>query len=45
MTNVGPGVKGIAMFDENGHYSWQIIAANRPKSESTSPRTNESTVV
>jgi hypothetical protein len=35
----GPGVKGIAMFDENGHYSWQIMAANRPKSENTSPRT------
>jgi hypothetical protein len=27
------------MFDENGHYSWQIMAANRPKSEGTSPRT------
>jgi hypothetical protein len=35
----GPGVKGIAIFDQNGHYSWQIIAANRPKSEGTSPRT------
>jgi hypothetical protein len=35
----GPGVKGIAMFDENGHFSWQIMAANRPKSEGTSPRT------
>ena len=35
----GPGVKGIAIFAENGHYSWQIIAANRPKSEATSPRT------
>jgi hypothetical protein len=35
----GPGVKGIAMFDENGHYSWQIMAADRPKSEGTSPRT------
>jgi hypothetical protein len=32
----GPGVKGIAMFDENGHFSWQIMAANRPKSEGTS---------
>jgi hypothetical protein len=35
----GAGVKGIAIFDENGHYSWQIMAANRPKSEATSPRT------
>jgi hypothetical protein len=35
----GPGVKGIAMFDENGHYSWQIMSADRPKSEGTSPRT------
>jgi hypothetical protein len=35
----GPGVKGIAMFDANGNYSWQIMAANRPKSEGTSPRT------
>jgi hypothetical protein len=34
----GPGVKGIAMFDENGRYSWQILAANRPKSEATNPR-------
>jgi hypothetical protein len=34
----GPGVQGIAIFDENGHYSWQILAANRPKSEGTSPR-------
>jgi hypothetical protein len=35
----GPGVKGIAMFDNNGHFSWQIMAANRPKSEGTNPRT------
>src|ERR1700719_4257064 len=35
----GPGVEGIAIFDQNGHYSWQIISANRPKSEGTSPRT------
>ena len=35
----GPGVKGIAMFDENGHYSWQIRAAGRRNSEGTSPRT------
>jgi hypothetical protein len=34
----GSGVEGIAMFDENGHYSWQIMSANRPKSEGTSPR-------
>ena len=33
------GVKGIAMFDENGHYSWQIMAAGRPKSEGTILRT------
>jgi hypothetical protein len=35
----GPGVKGIAIFDENGHFSWQIMAANRPKSEGTNGRT------
>jgi Lipocalin-like domain len=35
----GPGVEGIAIFDQNGHYSWQIISADRPKSEGTSPRT------
>jgi hypothetical protein len=33
------GVKGTAMFDENGHYSWQIMAAGRPKSEGTILRT------
>jgi hypothetical protein len=35
----GPGVKGIAMFDDSGHFSWQIMAANRPKSQGTNPRT------
>ena len=33
----GPGVKGIAMFDANGWFSWQIMSANRPKAD-TSPR-------
>ena len=35
----GPGVKGMYIFDGSGHMSAQIIAADRPKSESTSPRT------
>ena len=35
----GPNVKGIVMFDGNGRFSFQIISADRPKSESTSPRT------
>jgi hypothetical protein len=25
----GPGVKGIAMFDNNGHFSWQIMDSNK----------------
>jgi hypothetical protein len=33
----GPGVKGIAIFDANGWFSWQIMSANRPKAD-TSPR-------
>jgi hypothetical protein len=35
----GPNVKGIVMFDGNGRFSFQMISADRPKSESTSPRT------
>jgi hypothetical protein len=34
----GDGVKGIATYDGTGHYSWQIIAANRSKTESNNPR-------
>jgi hypothetical protein len=33
----GPGVKGIAMFDGNGRFSWQIISADRSKSASNNP--------
>jgi Lipocalin-like domain len=33
----GDGVKGIAMFDAQGHFSWMIMSANRPKAD-TSPR-------
>jgi hypothetical protein len=33
----GDGVKGQAMFDTQGHYSWMIMAADRAKSD-TSPR-------
>ena len=33
----GDGVKGQAMFDAQGHYSWMIMSANRPKAD-TSPR-------
>ncbi|MGA8481705.1 MAG: lipocalin-like domain-containing protein [Chthoniobacterales bacterium] len=35
----GPNVKGVVMFDGNGRFSFQIIAADRPKSEGTSSRT------
>ena len=35
----GPGVKGIAVFDGTGHMAIQIIAADRSKTASTSPRT------
>jgi Lipocalin-like domain len=34
----GPGVKGMAIFDGTGHMSVQIIAADRAKSASNSPR-------
>jgi len=33
----GDGVKGQAMFDAQGHYSWMIMSPNRPKAD-TSPR-------
>jgi Lipocalin-like domain len=33
----GDGVKGQAMFDAQGHFSWMIMSANRPKAD-TSPR-------
>ena len=33
----GDGVKGLAMFDAQGHYSWMIMSANRPKAD-PSPR-------
>jgi len=33
----GDGAKGQAMFDAQGHYSWIIMSANRPKAD-TSPR-------
>ena len=33
----GDGVKGQAMFDAQGHYSWMIISANHSKAD-TSPR-------
>jgi hypothetical protein len=33
----GDGVKGQAMYDAQGHFSWMIMSANRPKAE-TSPR-------
>jgi hypothetical protein len=34
----GDGVKGIAMYDATGHYSSQIIAADRSKTASDNPR-------
>jgi|SRR5271157_3239849 len=34
----GPGVKGIAIYDTTGHYSSQIIAADRSKTASNNPR-------
>ena len=34
----GPGVKGIATFDGTGHYTLQIMAADRSKSASNNPR-------
>jgi hypothetical protein len=33
----GDGVKGQAMYNAQGHYSWMIMSANRPKAD-TSPR-------
>ena len=33
----GDGVKGQAMFDAQGHYSWMIMSPKRPKAD-TSPR-------
>jgi hypothetical protein len=33
----GDDVKGQAMYDAQGHYSWMIMSANRPKAD-TSPR-------
>jgi hypothetical protein len=35
---VGPGVKGLAMWDGNGHYSWQMMSADRSKTASDNPR-------
>jgi hypothetical protein len=35
----GPGVKGMLILDGSGYMSWQIIAADRSKSESNNPRT------
>jgi hypothetical protein len=34
----GPGVKGIAMFDANGWFSWQMLSADRSKTASNNPR-------
>ena len=31
----GDGVKGQAMFDAQGHYSWMIMSANRPKADTS----------
>jgi len=33
----GDGVKGQAIFTSDGHFSWQMMSANRPKAD-TSPR-------
>jgi hypothetical protein len=33
----GDGVKGQATFTSDGHFSWQMMSANRPKAD-TSPR-------
>jgi uncharacterized protein (TIGR02246 family) len=33
----GDGVKGQAIYDAQGHFSWMIMSANRPKAD-TSPR-------
>jgi Lipocalin-like domain len=34
----GPGVKGLAMWDGNGRYSWQMMSADRSKAASDNPR-------
>ena len=33
-----PGVKGIAMYNANGWFSWQMMSADRSKSASDNPR-------
>src|ERR1700750_577269 len=33
----GDGVKGQAIYTSDGHFSWMIMSANRPKGD-TSPR-------
>ena len=33
----GDGVKGQAIYTSDGHFSWMIMSANRPKAD-TSPR-------
>ncbi len=33
----GDGVKGQAIFTSDGHFSWEMMSANRPKAD-TSPR-------
>ena len=34
----GPVVKGIAMYNANGWFSWQMMSADRSKSASDNPR-------
>jgi Lipocalin-like domain len=34
----GPEVKGMLLFDKSGRFSLQIMAANRPKTASNTPR-------
>jgi type II secretory pathway pseudopilin PulG len=34
----GPGVKGIAMYNANGWFSWQMMSADRSKTASNNPR-------
>jgi Lipocalin-like domain len=34
----GPGVKGIAMYNANGWFSWQMMSADRSKIASNNPR-------
>jgi hypothetical protein len=33
----GEGVKGLVIFTSDGHFSWQMMSANRPKAD-TGPR-------